>query len=41
MGMCTGNIIGPLLYNTKDAPLYRPGLISNLIMFVLVGVLGM
>lgn len=41
MGMCTGNIIGPLLYNTKDAPLYRPGLIANLIMFVIVGVLGL
>ncbi|KAI6082857.1 MFS general substrate transporter [Hypoxylon rubiginosum] len=41
MGMCTGNIIGPLLYNTKDGPLYRPGLIANLIMFVTVGVLGL
>lgn len=41
MGMCTGNIIGPLLYNTKDAPLYRPGLIANLIMFITVGVLGL
>ena len=41
MGMCTGNIIGPLLYSTDDAPLYRPGLISNLIMFVLSGVLGL
>ncbi|KAI0881548.1 MFS general substrate transporter [Annulohypoxylon maeteangense] len=40
MGMCTGNIIGPLLYNTKDAPLYRPGLIANLVMFVTCGVLG-
>lgn len=39
--MCTGNIIGPLLYSTDDAPLYRPGLISNLIMFILVGVLGL
>ncbi|KAI1464165.1 MFS general substrate transporter [Daldinia caldariorum] len=41
MGMCTGNVIGPLLYNTKDAPLYRPGLIANLVMFVTVGVLGL
>ncbi|KAH7304676.1 allantoate permease [Stachybotrys elegans] len=41
MGMCTGNIIGPLLYNVRDAPTYRPGLISNLIMFVLVGALGL
>lgn len=35
--MCTGNVIGPLLYSTDQAPLYRPGLISNLIMFALVG----
>ncbi|KAI1075022.1 MFS general substrate transporter [Whalleya microplaca] len=41
MGMCTGNVIGPLLYSTNDAPLYRPGLIANLIMFVLVGSLGL
>ncbi|KAH9894530.1 MFS general substrate transporter [Xylariomycetidae sp. FL2044] len=41
MGMCTGNIIGPLLYNINDAPLYRPGLIANLIMFILVGILGL
>ena len=40
MGMCTGNIIGPLLYST-DAPLYRPGLIANLAMFVIVGILGL
>ncbi|KAI0126871.1 major facilitator superfamily transporter [Xylariales sp. AK1849] len=41
VGMCTGNIIGPLLYSTNDAPAYRPGLIANLIMFVLVGALGL
>lgn len=40
VGMCTGNVIGPLLYSTDDAPLYRPGLISNLAMFVLVGILS-
>ncbi|KAF6820618.1 allantoate permease [Colletotrichum plurivorum] len=40
IGMCTGNIIGPLLYSVDDAPLYRPGLISNLVMFVLVGIMG-
>lgn len=39
--MCTGNVIGPLLYSLDDAPLYRPGLISNLIMFVLVGVISL
>lgn len=41
IGMCTGNVIGPLLYSVDDAPLYRPGLISNLAMFVLVGVLSL
>ncbi|OHE94166.1 major facilitator superfamily transporter [Colletotrichum orchidophilum] len=34
IGMCTGNIIGPLLYSVDDAPVYRPGLISNLIMLI-------
>jgi hypothetical protein len=28
------------LYSTDQAPLYRPGLIADLIMFVLVGVLS-
>lgn len=37
IGMCTGNVIGPLLYDERQAPLYRPGLIANLIMFALVG----
>ncbi|AEO58465.1 hypothetical protein MYCTH_2118844 [Thermothelomyces thermophilus ATCC 42464] len=37
IGMCTGNVIGPLLYDESQAPLYRPGLISNLVMFALVG----
>lgn len=41
VGMCTGNIIGPFLYSTNDAPQYRPGLIANLIMFALVGALGL
>lgn len=39
-GMCTGNIIGPLLYSVDQAPEYRPGLISNLILFVFTGILG-
>ncbi|GLA01358.1 hypothetical protein AnigIFM60653_011610 [Aspergillus niger] len=33
-----GCVIGPQLYSTSQAPLYRPGLISNLILFVLVAV---
>ncbi|KAI3324719.1 MFS general substrate transporter [Xylariaceae sp. AK1471] len=41
VGMCTGNIIGPQIFNTKDAPLYRPGLISALVQFVFVGALGL
>ncbi|KAK3321729.1 major facilitator superfamily domain-containing protein [Apodospora peruviana] len=40
IGMCTGNVIGPLLYSVDHAPLYRPGLIANLIMFALVGVIS-
>ncbi|KLO84810.1 allantoate transporter [Fusarium fujikuroi] len=39
VGLCTGNVIGPLLYSTDQAPLYRSGLISNLCMFVLVIIL--
>jgi MFS family permease len=41
IGMCTGNVIGPLLYTVDDAPLYRPGLISNMVMFVLVAVIAL
>ena len=41
VGMCAGNIIGPQLYSVKDAPAYRPGLIANLVMFALCGILGM
>ncbi|KAJ5747603.1 uncharacterized protein N7511_009299 [Penicillium nucicola] len=37
IAMCAGNVIGPLLYSTEDAPLYRTGLIANLAMFVTVG----
>ncbi|KAI0441943.1 MFS general substrate transporter [Xylaria telfairii] len=40
-GMCAGNIIGPHLFDTKDAPLYRPGLISALVQFAFVGVMGL
>lgn len=40
VGMCAGNVIGPLLYSTNDAPLYRAGLIADLVMFVTVGVIS-
>lgn len=41
IGMCAGNIIGPHIFDTKDAPLYRPGLISALVQFAFVGALGL
>lgn len=41
VGMCTGNVIGPLLYSVDDAPEYRPGLIANLVMFILTGALSL
>ncbi|KAI0144604.1 MFS general substrate transporter [Xylariaceae sp. FL1272] len=41
VAMCTGNIIGPQLFNTKDAPLYRSGLVACLVQFVFVGALGL
>ncbi|KAJ5537794.1 hypothetical protein N7494_007273 [Penicillium frequentans] len=40
VGMCTGNVIGPQLFSTSQAPEYRPGLIASLIMFILVAVLS-
>ncbi|PSR84059.1 major facilitator superfamily domain-containing protein [Coniella lustricola] len=40
IGMCVGNVIGPLLYSTDQAPLYRKGLIADLCMFVVVGVVS-
>ncbi|KAL4932383.1 putative MFS transporter [Aspergillus undulatus] len=40
IGMCTGNVIGPQLYSLDQAPEYREGLISNLVMFVLVAVIA-
>ncbi|KAJ5242741.1 allantoate permease [Penicillium citrinum] len=40
VGMCTGNVVGPQLYSTSQAPEYRPGLIANLIMFVSVAFLA-
>ncbi|RDW67254.1 putative MFS transporter [Aspergillus mulundensis] len=40
VGMCTGNVIGPQLYSLEQAPEYRPGLISNLVMFILVAIIA-
>ncbi|KAI5369827.1 Putative major facilitator superfamily, MFS transporter superfamily [Septoria linicola] len=39
IGASAGNIIGPNLYTTEQAPGYRSGLISNLILFILIIVL--
>jgi hypothetical protein len=41
VGMCTGNVIGPQLYAPKQAPTYRPGLLSNLILFIIVAIISM
>ncbi|KAJ5800549.1 uncharacterized protein N7518_002617 [Penicillium psychrosexuale] len=41
VGQCAGNVLGPNLYTTNEAPLYRRGLLSNLAMFcVLIGLTG-
>ncbi|KAF8861432.1 MFS general substrate transporter [Acephala macrosclerotiorum] len=39
IGQSAGNIIGPHLYTTGEAPLYRRGLISNLCLFVILIIL--
>ncbi|KAK5953152.1 hypothetical protein OHC33_005720 [Knufia fluminis] len=33
---CAGNVLGPNLYTTDEAPLYRRGLLSNLALFVVL-----
>ncbi|KAL4772868.1 major facilitator superfamily domain-containing protein [Aspergillus nidulans var. acristatus] len=33
VGQCAGNVVGPNLYTTDEAPGYRRGLLSNLAMF--------
>ncbi|KXT01426.1 hypothetical protein AC578_9507 [Pseudocercospora eumusae] len=40
VGMCTGNVIGPLMYSPSQAPLYHKGLLSSLSMFILVAILS-
>jgi len=39
IGQSAGNIIGPHLYTTGEAPLYRRGLISNLCLFIILIIL--
>ncbi|KAJ7287840.1 major facilitator superfamily domain-containing protein [Mycena rebaudengoi] len=36
---CVGNIVGPLLYKTQDKPYYRPGLVADLICWVIISAL--
>lgn len=36
---CAGNVLGPNLYTTEEAPLYRRGLLSNLALFIVLIVL--
>lgn len=33
---CAGNVLGPNLYTTGEAPLYRRGLLSNLALFIVL-----
>ncbi|PCG89520.1 Major facilitator superfamily domain, general substrate transporter [Penicillium occitanis (nom. inval.)] len=39
VGQSAGNVLGPNLYTTEEAPLYRRGLISNLVLFVVLIIL--
>ncbi|KAJ5672255.1 hypothetical protein N7507_001382 [Penicillium longicatenatum] len=41
VGQCVGNIIGPNLYTTEEAPLYHRGLLSNLSLFCVLWLLIM
>jgi len=38
IAQCAGNILGPLVYKTQDKPYYKPGLICDLICWVLLSV---
>jgi hypothetical protein len=33
-------VVGPLLYNPSDAPMYLPGLLANLAMFCAIAVIA-
>ncbi|CAE7089673.1 unnamed protein product [Rhizoctonia solani] len=39
VAQCAGNIVGPLLYKTTEAPYYHRGLISNLICWIILAAL--
>ncbi|KAJ6499053.1 MFS general substrate transporter [Mycena sanguinolenta] len=36
IAQCAGNILGPLVYKTQDKPYYKPGLICDLICWILL-----
>ncbi|THH31740.1 hypothetical protein EUX98_g2458 [Antrodiella citrinella] len=38
VAQCVGNIVGPLLFKTADAPFYRPGLVADLSCWVALAV---
>ncbi|KAF7376363.1 MFS general substrate transporter [Mycena sanguinolenta] len=39
IAQCAGNILGPLVYKTQDKPYYKPGLICDLICWILLAFL--
>ncbi|CRG85298.1 putative transporter C417,10 [Talaromyces islandicus] len=39
VGQSAGNVLGPNLYTTEEAPLYRRGLVSNLVLFIVLIIL--
>lgn len=39
VGASAGNVVGPLLYTTAEAPRYTRGLTSNLVLFIIIMVL--
>ncbi|KAJ7497483.1 MFS general substrate transporter [Mycena latifolia] len=39
VAQCAGNILGPLVYKTQDKPYYKPGLVCDIICWILLSVL--
>ncbi|KAJ7045769.1 major facilitator superfamily domain-containing protein [Mycena alexandri] len=38
VAQCAGNILGPLVYKTQDKPYYKPGLVCDLVCWILLSV---
>ncbi|KAJ7772545.1 MFS general substrate transporter [Mycena maculata] len=38
VAQCAGNILGPLVYKTQDKPYYKPGLVCDMICWILLAV---